>query len=357
MIGLEKALRFVEKGRAPDWVARKGIQNLIKTRLREEEQGLEENRRYLQDLISQLRNSPIAIHPDKANEQHYELPPEFFQQVLGKHLKYSSCYWPEGVQTLDEAEAAMLRVTAERAQLEDGQTILELGCGWGSLTLWMAEHFPSARILAMSNSTSQCEFIEREASQLGFDNVSLVAADINEFETDLRFDRVVSVEMLEHIRNYEALLSRIAGWLRPNGKLFVHIFCHRYLAYPFQTVGADNWMGKYFFTGGMMPSDDLLLYFQSDLSLEDHWRLNGRHYSRTAQEWLKRMDENRKQLDPILSEVYGSQNLARWRTRWRLFFMACQELFGYRAGEEWLVSHYRFVKRTGRGTGPPVHSL
>ena len=348
MTGLRLALALAEKGLMPDWLARKGIRGLIRQRLREERLGsATANRRGLDHVIDELRASPIAIHPEKANEQHYEVPPEFFLQVLGKHLKYSGCLWPDGVSSLDQAEAAMLKLTCERAGLEDGQQILELGCGWGSLTIWMAEHYPSARILAMSNSGPQREFIMARATKRGLRNLEVITSDINDFETDLRFDRIVSVEMFEHVRNYEQLLRRISNWLKDDGSLFVHIFCHRHFAYPFETEGADNWMGRHFFTGGLMPSKELLNHFNRDLVVEEQWQVDGTHYSKTARAWLKNLDNRRPQIDPILAETYGTAQRTKWRVRWRLFFMACEELFGFRDGQEWLVAHYRF-KKVGR---------
>lgn len=343
---LSTAIRLVEKGLIPDWISRKGIGRLLLARLQQESTGSPEgDRAKLAALVEELRNSPVAIHPEKANEQHYEVPPEFFKIVLGRNLKYSSCYWPEETRTLDDAEDAMLRLTCRRAELADGQTILELGCGWGSLSLWMAEHYPASRILAMSNSTPQRRLIEEKAADRGLRNLKVITSDINDFKIDRRFDRVVSVEMFEHVRNYELLLGRIAGWLEEEGKLFVHIFTHRRHAYPFETEGADNWMGQYFFTGGIMPSESLLLQFQRDLELEKQWSVNGRHYSRTARAWLDRMDENRVSIDRVLASTYGPENVTLWRVRWRLFFMACEELFGFHEGDEWGVTHYLFRRR------------
>lgn len=346
------ALELIERGWVPDALTRMGIRHLLATRLRDEDKGDPAAQDLaLQRLLAELRASPMALHTDKANEQHYELPPAFFQRIMGRYLKYSAGYWPPGVETLSDAEAAMLALTGERAQLAAGQRILELGCGWGSLTLWMAERYPNARIQAVSNSRPQREFIEAECRRRGIGNVQVFTADMNDFATDQRFDRVVSVEMFEHMRNYQRLLQRIAGWLQPGGKLFVHVFSHRRFAYPFETEGADNWMGRCFFTGGLMPSHDLLTHFQEDLTLEERWRLNGRHYQRTAEAWLANQDQHRAELLALFAAVYGPDQAARWFQRWRVFFMACAELFGYGGGEEWGVSHYRFGQPPGRAGG------
>jgi cyclopropane-fatty-acyl-phospholipid synthase len=280
-----------------------------------------------------------------ANRQHYEVPPDFFQLVLGRHLKYSGCWWPAGVRGLDAAEEAMLALYGRRAELADGLQILELGCGWGALTLWMAARFPRSRITAVSNSAPQGRFIRERAAARGLANIEIVTADMNDFATGRRFDRVVSVEMFEHMRNWPLLLERIHGWLTPGGRLFIHIFTHRRYAYAFEADGADNWMGRYFFSGGMMPSDDLLLYCQEHLVVEDHWRVDGRHYRKTAEAWLANMDGRREEILPVLARVYGVREAARWFQRWRIFFMACAELWGFRKGQEWLVSHYRMRRR------------
>jgi cyclopropane-fatty-acyl-phospholipid synthase len=249
------------------------------------------------------------------------------------------------MESLDEAEEKMLTLTCERAQISNGMDILELGCGWGSLTLWMAERYSHAKITAVSNSHPQREFIAAQCRERGIRNVEIITADMNAFDATKRFDRVVSVEMFEHMRNYELLLHRVSSWMKPDGRLFVHIFCHREYAYVFEAEGEDNWMGKYFFSGGIMPSDDLLLYFQDAAALEDHWRVDGTHYERTANHWLENMDSRKDAVMPVLERTYGEKNAALWFQRWRIFFMACAELWGFRKGQEWWVAHYLFRKR------------
>jgi cyclopropane-fatty-acyl-phospholipid synthase len=341
------ALGWAERGLLPDGLIRHGIRRLCAKRLDDERTGgaAAQAARFEQRIL-ELRASPIAIHTDAANEQHYELPPAFFEACLGPRLKYSCAYYPRGGETLDQAEEAMLALYLERAELKDGQRILELGCGWGSLTLFMAERLPHARIEAVSNSRPQREFIEARCARRGIRNVVVRTADVNRLELDAGvYDRCVSVEMFEHVRNYRALLERIARSLVPGGKLFVHIFAHRTLLYPFETQGEDDWMGRYFFTGGLMPSADTLLRFQEHVQVERQWLIDGTHYQRTAEHWLANHDAHREAVMASLREAYGTARAALWNQRWRIFWMACAELFGYAGGQEWVVAHYRFARR------------
>ena len=338
-------LGLAERGLVPDALLRAGIRKMCAARLRDEHaDDPDAAARRNAALIAELRQSPVAIHTDAANRQHYELPPAFFTRCLGPRLKYSGCYYPTGKETLAQAEEAMLALYCERAALADGQEILELGCGWGSLTLWMAGHYPNARITAVSNSAPQRAFIEAQCRERGFANVRVITCDVNRLELPAsNFDRCVSVEMFEHMHNYATLLGRIGGWLRPGGKLFVHIFCHRTLLYPFETAGDDTWMGRHFFTGGLMPATDTLLWFQDALRIEDRWLVDGTHYQRTANHWLDNQDARHDEVMAILRQAYGDA-AKLWFQRWRMFWMACAELFGYDHGREWMVAHYRFTK-------------
>ena len=343
---MKRLIDLMERGWIPDTFIRMGIRNLDRLRLKMQDKGEPEaNLQAKMDFISHLRKSPVACQTDKANEQHYELPPAFFEKVLGRHLKYSCCYWPKGVDTLADAEQASLEQICSRAQIEDGMEILDLGCGWGSFGLWAAKKYPRSRVVSVSNSSLQRQFILRRAQETNLNNIEVITSDANVFHSNICFDRIVSIEMFEHMRNYQELLARIATWLKSKGKLFIHIFTHREFAYFFETEGEDNWMGRYFFTGGMMPSDDLMLYFQDRLILSDHWRLNGTHYQKTAEAWLKNMNVNREQILKVLEKVYGADQKMRWFQRWRIFFMACSELWGFKKGHEWFVSHYLFEKR------------
>jgi cyclopropane-fatty-acyl-phospholipid synthase len=341
----ETAIRWVEQGMVPDSVTRGGIRALLRQRLATLPQGdceaaVEQKR----DFIAMMDASPIADLPERANEQHYELPPTFFAEVLGPRRKYSSCHWGDSVTSLADAEDAALAITVERAGIEDGMDVLELGCGWGSLCLHVADRFPNCRVTAVSNSQGQRGYIEDQAAQRGLSNLTVITADMNAFDAPRRYDRVVSLEMFEHMRNHRALFARVHDWLKPGGRFFMHIFCHREHPYPFEDIGPSDWMSHYFFAGGIMPSDDLPLHFQDHLRLVTRWRWDGRHYERTLNAWLARMDAARERVWPILEETYGADQAGTWWMRWRLFFMACAELFGYREGQEWWVGHYLFER-------------
>ena len=329
-------------GVVPDALIRLQIRRLLRQRLREEaEGGPEAVQERLRVHLEAWSAGPIAVNTRDANDQHYEVPPRFFELTLGPRLKYSSALFERGNSDLGLAEEAMLALTCERAQIADGQDILELGCGWGSLTLWMAEHFPASRITGVSNSKDQRAFILARAAERGLANIEILTADMNEFAAPDTYDRVVSVEMFEHMRNHRELMARISRWLRPGGMLFVHIFTHRDLTYPFEVRDSSDWMAKHFFTGGIMPSDAYLMRFQEHLCLDDHWRVSGTHYQATAEAWLRNQDAHGEEILALLQATYGGE--ARWRfAQWRIFFLACAELWGFRRGSEWFVSHYRF---------------
>jgi len=339
------AISWVEQGLVPDAVIRGGIRRLCERRLKEiAATNCETATQLIERFVSSMEASDIAPLPQLANEQHYEVPAQFFALALGPHRKYSSAWWPQGTTSLADAEATALAATCEDAELSDGQTILELGCGWGSLTLWMAGHYPNSRITAVSNSHSQRAWILGEAERRGLPNVEVITADMNRFVLEKRFDRVVSVEMFEHMRNWRALFARVHDWLNPGGRFFMHVFCHRSTPYAFVDTGPSDWMSRHFFSGGMMPSDELALRFQERLRFLKRWRWDGRHYEKTANAWLANVDTRRADVLPVLAATYGEANATQWLQRWRIFFMACAELFGYRDGQEWWVSHYLFER-------------
>ena len=342
---ITKLIELAEKGIIPDYFIRQGIVRNCENRLNNENvSNTEKVSSKKQIWIEQMKESPIALVPEKANEQHYEVPPAFFENVLGKHLKYSSGYWPDGVNSLDESEESMLELSFERAQLADGDSILELGCGWGSLTCYMALKLPNSKITAVSNSKDQKEYIINRCKNQGLDNIEVITADMNDFGTESKYDRVVSIEMFEHMRNYKKLLSKISSWLHDGGKLFIHIFTHQSVVYPFENQGEADWMAREFFSGGMMPSHDLLLHFQDDLIIDDVWSMSGTHYEKTSLAWVNKMDANKDSIMKIFLKTYGD-DAKLWFQRWRIFFMSCEKLFGYNNGSEWGVSHYRFSKR------------
>lgn len=337
------AMALGESGRVPDPLTRFAIRRFCADRLRDERRRADRDGH--REVLRALHHGPIALHVAAANAQHYELPPAFFERVLGAHRKYSCALWSDGVRDLDAAEAAMLDLSCRRAGLEDGMRVLDLGCGWGSLTQWITERYPRCQVVAVSNSRPQGEYLRALLERRGRSDVAVVTADINDFDPGARFDRVISIEMFEHARNYQELLRRVATWLVPEGRLFLHVFAHRAYVYPFEPVNAGDWMARTFFTGGLMPSHDLFAHFQDDLRLEDQWWLSGRHYQRTSNAWLANLDAQRDAVLSLFRATYGAADAQRWFVRWRLFFLACAELFGYRGGREWGVSHFRFAPR------------
>ena len=340
------AINWTEQGLVPDAAIRAGIRRLI--RQRKDEicgGGVGAMAERAEAFVAAMDAAPIALVPQMANEQHYEVPAAFYALALGNARKYSCCLWIDGVTTLDDAESAALRVTCERAGIQDGMSILELGCGWGSLTLWMAARYPASRVTAVSNSSSQRDFIVAEAGRRGLANVAVLTADMNAFATRERFDRVVSVEMFEHMRNWRALFARVAGWLAPGGRFFMHVFAHRAVPYAYEVRDESDWMSRHFFSGGMMPSDDLPLRFQDDLRAIHRWRWDGTHYEKTSNAWLVKLDARRDEALAVLAGVHGADAAGQWLQRWRIFFMACAELFAFDHGQEWWVSHTLFERR------------
>ncbi len=334
---------ILKKGVVPDWLLKQIIHYLNKKRLISEDKGsLEENQKSKMKLIEELKQFPIALGVEKANEQHYELPYEYFDLILGKRKKYSCCYYLDKATTLDEAEEAMLNLYLERANIENGHTILDLGCGWGSFSLFAAEKLPRSNIVAVSNSKLQKEYIENKIKERNIKNLKVIKADINKFDIKLKFDRIISIEMFEHMRNYQLLLRKIYNFLKKNGKLFVHIFVHKEYSYYYEVKDETDWMAKYFFTNGIMPSRDLLLYFQDHLRIKKVWYVDGIHYSRTAYDWLKNHKKHKKEILKIFKYVYEDPDL--WYERWKIFYLAVAEFFKIHQGREWFVSHYLFEK-------------
>ena len=337
-------VRLLDANLLPDPILRAGIRRIVASRLRDEQRKAAPDAADLARFAAERSVGPIAIATGDANAQHYEVPTEFYRLVLGKHLKYSSAWFEPGQTSLDDAEARMLAIYGERALLAPGQRVLELGCGWGSLSLWMARHFPESQITGVSNSRTQKEWIDAQAHREGLTNLSIITADMNVFKAPGVFDRIVSVEMFEHMRNWHALLSNVSGWLEDDGRLFIHIFTHHRYAYPYDVADRSDWMAEYFFTGGIMPSDRLIYEFADLVTVEDHWQVSGTHYQKTAEAWLANMDRHRAEIWPIFERTYGTAHARRWWVRWRVFFMACAELWGYDQGRQWGVSHYRLRK-------------
>jgi len=344
-----KAVSWTESGLVPDTVIRAGIRRLLESKRKEICSGdVEHAAKTTNRFVAMMNDSPIALLPDLANEQHYEVPAEFFSQVMGENLKYSCCYWLKHTNSLSEAEAAAIELSVTRAGIEDGMQVLDLGCGWGSLSLWIAEHLPNASVTSVSNSRSQRDFILSQASDRAIQNIDVIACDMNDFSTDKRFNGVISIEMFEHMRNYGELFRRIDNWLLPDGRFFMHIFCHRTTPYEYFDKGPGDWMSRHFFSGGIMPSASLPLRFAGNLSIDKQWHWDGQHYARTCNAWLDNMDRNKDTIMPILADCYGEKNASLWWQRWRIFFMACAELFDYDDGQEWFVGHYLFSKTSRR---------
>ena len=338
--------KLLSRNLLPDSLIRYGIRRLLKQRLADEAKATpEEQQHSFMELVTALKSSTLAVKTKEANEQHYEIPAEFYTYALGKNLKYSCGYWAKNNHDLDTSEHDMLVKTCKRAGIKNGESILELGCGWGSLTLFIAANFPDCKITAVSNSASQKEFIDKTARQRKLDNVNIITADMNHFTTGEKFDRIVSVEMFEHMRNYETLFSKVYSFLKPAGEMFIHIFTHNKFAYLFEVKDESDWMSKYFFSGGIMPSNHLLLYFTKDFEVLNHWVVDGTHYEKTSNAWLKNMDNHKNEILNLFSKVYGEENKIKWFVYWRVFFMSCAELWGYENGNEWFVSHYLFKKR------------
>ena len=338
-------IKLAENKLLPDPLIRFGIRNLLKKRLHLLLKDTPEERQKIkQDFINAMDKSPIALVPELANEQHYEVPAEFYNLCLGRHKKYSACFWEEQTNNLEQAEKLALKKTCSHANLENGLSILELGCGWGSLTLWMAKNYPKSSITAVSNSSSQRAYILSQAKLRKLKNIEVITCDINTFTTNKKYDRVVSVEMIEHMRNHRKLFEKISGWLKHKGMFFMHIFVHKSQPYLFEVQDKDDWMSQYFFSGGMMPSEDLPLHFQDKLKIEKQWSWSGVHYEKTANAWLDNIDKNNKKAIQTLESIYGKNDAKKWLQRWRIFFIACAELWGYNDGDEWRVSHYLFKK-------------
>lgn len=344
------AIGWAEMGLLPDRLIRAGIRRFSRQRLKDiHADDVEVASAELSIFVENMKVSAIAPLPELANSQHYEVPADFFGLVMGDHRKYSSCYWTQDTLNLDEAEAEALRITCIHAEIQDGMQVLDLGCGWGSLSLWIAAQYPACSVVSVSNSNSQREYITARAKARGLNNISVITCDMNDFNIEQQFDRIVSVEMFEHMRNYPELYRRISTWLKPQGKFFKHIFCHRSCAYEFVDQGPSDWMSRHFFSGGIMPSDDLPLRFQKDLGLLKQWRWDGRHYEKTANAWLQNMDAHKEVIMPILAATYGNADAEKWFMRWRIFFMACAELFGHENGQEWYVCHYLFERQEVAG--------
>lgn len=337
---------LLKKDIIPDPLIRFGVRQLTKRRIENvKNMDVAEKEDFLMDFIQERSKGPIAINTEDANEQHYEMPSEFFDLVLGEHKKYSCAYWEEG-DSLDQAEERMLELVCKRAGVEDGQRILDLGCGWGALSIHLASHFPNSLVTAMSNSSNQRIYIEEIIKRKGIKNLEVITCDINDLVLTEKFDRILSIEMFEHMRNYQALFGKLAEFLNERGKLFVHVFCHCQLPFTYEVKSSSDWMAKYFFTGGTMPSRDMFHFFNQDMRISKQWAINGNHYQKTLEAWLKKMDRQRNLIMPILSDREGPEESVKWWSYWRIFFMACAEFFAINEGKEYFVAHYLFEKNS-----------
>lgn len=336
---------LLEKNLIPDPLIRKGIRDLLKQRLLTENKGnVEAQQAHLMRFIEALKTPPATVNAAVKKEQVYEVPVEFYKYCFGQHLKHSCCLWNDGVLDINMAEQEMLELTCKRAALENGQQVLELGCGWGSLSLFMAARYPASSFTAVTDSPAQKQYISEQAEQRGITNIKIVSSEMYALNLSGQFDRVISVEMFEHIGNYQQLLKMIGHALKPEGKLFIHIFTHKEFAYRFDATDNTNLVSRYFFTGGIMPSDKLLFYFNDDVKIQAHWHVSGLHYQKTAEAWLSNMDANKNNILPLFEQTYGKDEAIKWWNYWRIFYMSCAELWGYNNGNEWLVSHYLLKK-------------
>ena len=333
---------FISRGLIPDSLLRRGVRNQGRQRL-QMMKNTDLKQEYL-TFLKQASSGKIAVHTDDANNQHYEVDSEFFQYCLGKNLKYSSCYWNDDTSSLDEAEDIMLDLYCKRAKIEDGMTILDVGCGWGSLSLYLAQKYPKSKITGVSNSNSQRKFIEKLGYERNLHNLNIVTKDINSFDTNKKFDRIISIEMFEHTKNSKILMDSINKWLAPDGLFFMHVFAHKYNPYYFDTEQKNAWMAKYFFTGGMMPNHDLFRDLESDLNYQKSWMLSGTHYEKTSNAWLDKMDSNKTKILELFRRNNSNSVAKKKFYFWRLFFIACAEIFGYNGGSEWIISHHLFKK-------------
>lgn len=342
-------IKVLENGFVPDPITRVGIRHLVKKRLQESSTDLAHDPQYLKHYVQKLKASPLAIMTTEANQQHYEVPTAFYDLSLGQHKKYSSCYWENDTQSLEEAEQRALDISIEHAGVKDGMRVLELGCGWGSLSLELARRFPNSEIYAVSNSKTQKQYIDSMAHNRGLKNLTVLTRNLALKESyefgEKKFDRVMSIEMMEHLRNYELFFKYLSPSINDDGKFFIHIFTHKQTPYFFETEGEDNWMGKYFFSGGQMPSRDLLDEFNNDLIVEKKWDWNGVHYSKTLEAWLENTDKEKSKVLSMFKTAYGENEATLWYNRWRVFFMSCSELFKYNDGKEWGVTHYLLAKK------------